>query len=132
MFLLLFLTALAPFVQTAAETEDTLQETAAGDFVTVTPTGTAVSVLDDIADPEEEPAAGNVSDLNDTNGNACVQGQSESEMQDSFSEDGAHETSADPEEAGDNDPTDLSDVNSDEDQAAPASIWFQRPPLPGT
>ena len=70
LFLLLFLTALAPFVQTAAETEDTLQETAAGDFVTVTPTGTAVSVLDDIADPEEEPAAGNVSDLNDTNGNA--------------------------------------------------------------
>ena len=129
LFLLLSLTALAPFVQTAAETEGALQETAAGDIVAVTPTGTAVPLQDDNTDPGEEPAAGDVSDLNDTNGNVCIQGQSGCEMPGTASEEEIHENSADPDDAGDNDPTDLSDMNTDEDQAAQASRLVSASPV---
>lgn len=121
MLLLLLLTALAPFVQTAADTEGALQETATGEIVAVTPTGTPVPGPYDNTDPGEEPVEGDVSDLNDTNGNVCTQGQNGCEMPGTASEEEIFETSADPENAGNNDPTDLSYTNSDEDQAAPAS-----------
>lgn len=64
-----------------------------------------------------------------TNGNACVQGQNGCETLGQVTEEEIHETSADPEDAGDNDTTDLSDMNTDEDQAAQASRLVSASPV---
>lgn len=129
LLLLLLLTALAPFVQTDAETESMPQETASEEIVVITPAGTAASDQDDNADHEEDPSAEDISCLNDTNANACTQGQNGCEMLPPVSEEETFETAADPEDAGDDDTIDRSDMNTDEEQAAPASRLVSASPV---